>query len=143
MAHVKKFESFNQITTNDDTRDIAIRIVDKLVEKGLVKDTLDTDDEDEFIVQDLIHEELNKHLGVKKIDENKRNETLNSFRKGNIYSYTKHIEPFIEERSWEEEEYGQYLIGQNFLVLKNPDNDFVVSFVLSSDQNYECVYSDI
>jgi hypothetical protein len=42
----------------DDTRDIAIRIVDKLVELGIIKDCLDTDDEDEFDTQDAIDEVL-------------------------------------------------------------------------------------
>jgi hypothetical protein len=42
----------------DDTRDIAIRIVDNLVELGIIKDCLDTDDEDEFDTQDAIDEVL-------------------------------------------------------------------------------------
>ena len=50
--------------TNDDTRDIAIRIVDKLVEGGFIKDCIDTDDESEFEVQDLIQEVLNEALVV-------------------------------------------------------------------------------
>lgn len=50
--------------TNDDTRDIAIKIVDKLVEGGFIKDCIDTDDESEFEVQDLIHEVLNEVLVV-------------------------------------------------------------------------------
>jgi hypothetical protein len=53
------------ILDNDDTRDLAIRIVDKLVEAGLVKDCIDTDDDSEFEVQDLIHEALNEKLGIK------------------------------------------------------------------------------
>ena len=69
MKTIKKFEKFNESMTNDDTRDIAIRVVDKLVEEGLVKNSIDTDDENEFIVQDIIHEELNKQLGVKREDD--------------------------------------------------------------------------
>lgn len=42
----------------DDIRDIAIRITDKLVELGYVPDCMDTDNEDEFVVQDLINEIL-------------------------------------------------------------------------------------
>ena len=42
----------------DDIRDIAIRIVDNLVELGYVPDCTDTDDEIEFEVQDMIVEEL-------------------------------------------------------------------------------------
>ena len=42
----------------DDCRDIAIRIVDKLVQEGYVKDCIDTDDETEFEIQDIILNEL-------------------------------------------------------------------------------------
>lgn len=44
--------------TEDDIRDIAIRITDKLVEWGYVPDCMDTDYEHEFVVQDLIIEIL-------------------------------------------------------------------------------------
>ena len=44
----------------DDCRDIAIRIVDKLVQEGLIKDCIDTDDDTEFEVQDIILNELLK-----------------------------------------------------------------------------------
>ena len=42
----------------DDCRDIAIRIVDKLVQEGYVKNCIDTDDQTEFEIQDIILEEL-------------------------------------------------------------------------------------
>jgi hypothetical protein len=42
----------------DDCRDIAIRIVDKLVQEGYVKNCIDTDDDTEFEVQDIILNEL-------------------------------------------------------------------------------------
>ena len=48
--------------TNDDTRNIAIRCVDRLVLEGYVKDCVDTNDTTEFSVQDIIHEEINKAL---------------------------------------------------------------------------------
>lgn len=51
--------------TNDDTRDVAIQIVDELVEAGFIKDCIDTDDETEFSVQDIIHEKINTFLNVK------------------------------------------------------------------------------
>jgi len=51
--------------TYDDTRDISIKILDKLVINGFVKDCIDTNDETEFDVQDLIHSELNKYFNVK------------------------------------------------------------------------------
>ena len=52
------------LKTNDDTRDLAIRILDKLVEAGFIKDCIDTDDNDEFEVQDIIHEEINSALEI-------------------------------------------------------------------------------
>jgi len=51
--------------TNDDTRDIAVRIVDEFVKQGLVKDCINTNDETEFSFQDIIHEELNKTFNIK------------------------------------------------------------------------------
>ena len=42
----------------DDCRDIAIRIVDKLVQEGYVKNCIDTDDDTEFEIQDIILNEL-------------------------------------------------------------------------------------
>jgi hypothetical protein len=44
----------------DDCRDIAIRIVDKLVQEGFVKNCIDTDDDTEFEIQDIILNELLK-----------------------------------------------------------------------------------
>jgi hypothetical protein len=52
------------VITNDDSRDLAIKILEKLVEAGFVKDCIDTDDEDEFNVQDIIHEEINEALEI-------------------------------------------------------------------------------
>jgi len=54
--------------TYDDCRDIAIRITDKLIEEGLVKDCIDTDDLDEFTVQDIALEIIAEALEVKDID---------------------------------------------------------------------------
>lgn len=44
----------------EDTRDLAIDIVDELVLEKLLPDCLDTDDETEFSVQDIIHQKLNE-----------------------------------------------------------------------------------
>lgn len=44
--------------TIDDVRDIAINIVDKLVDAGLVPDCTDTDDPYEFNFQDSIFDTL-------------------------------------------------------------------------------------
>ena len=46
----------------DKIRDIAIRIVDDLVKNKLIKDCIDTNDNDEFDVQDIII----KHLSEEK-----------------------------------------------------------------------------
>tara|TARA_R110001606_G_scaffold45770_5_gene118403 strand:- start:4712 stop:4897 length:186 start_codon:yes stop_codon:yes gene_type:complete len=43
---------------NDDLRDIAIRIVDRLVEERIIRNCIDTNWPDEFEVQDIIVEEL-------------------------------------------------------------------------------------
>ena len=52
------------IKTNDDSRDLSIKILDKLVKGGYIKNCTDTDDETEFEVQDIIHEEINEALGI-------------------------------------------------------------------------------
>ena len=52
------------ISTEDDVRDLAIAIVDELVEQGLVQDNLDTDDPTEFAFQDVISEAIIKKLNL-------------------------------------------------------------------------------
>ena len=49
-----------QKLNEDKTRDVAIRIVDRLVKEKLIKDCIDTDDDTEFEFQDVIQEELQK-----------------------------------------------------------------------------------
>lgn len=51
-----------KVFTDDDIRDIAIRIVNKCVMDGLVKDCTDTDDDTEFEFQDIIVEVLKQSL---------------------------------------------------------------------------------
>ena len=48
--------------TEDQIRDIAIRIVDELVVKRYVPDCIDTEDETEFEIQDIIIEKLKNQL---------------------------------------------------------------------------------
>ena len=48
--------------TQDDIRDIAIRIVGEMVENHIIKDCTDTDDTTEFDVQDIIVEQIELHL---------------------------------------------------------------------------------
>jgi len=52
----------------DDTRDLAIDIVDELVLEKLLPDCLDTDDETEFSVQDIIHQKLNELFNLQDED---------------------------------------------------------------------------
>ena len=44
----------------DVTRDIAINIVDQLVLEKIIPNCIDTDDEIEFLTQDIIHHKLNE-----------------------------------------------------------------------------------
>jgi hypothetical protein len=50
--------------TENQITDIAINIVDDLVLKGYVPDCIDTEDETEFEIQDIIVEHLKKRLTV-------------------------------------------------------------------------------
>ncbi len=49
--------------TNDDTRDIAIRCVDKLIELNLLDRRL-LDLDYSWEAQDIIHEQINKSLNI-------------------------------------------------------------------------------
>ena len=49
--------------TNDDTRDIAIRCVDNMFEKNLLNYKC-YDENVEFTIQDIIHNEINKALNI-------------------------------------------------------------------------------
>tara|TARA_R110000822_G_scaffold5266_6_gene22603 strand:+ start:3058 stop:3249 length:192 start_codon:yes stop_codon:yes gene_type:complete len=51
--------------TYDDTRDIAIRIIEKLIGDG----TLEDNDDNYFNIQDTIQDEINEVLGLD-IDDN-------------------------------------------------------------------------
>ncbi len=53
------------LNTKDDITDLAIRITNKLIEKGLVPDCTDTDDETEFEFQDAIKEQIKIELKKK------------------------------------------------------------------------------
>ena len=52
--------------TEDDIRDIAIRIVDEMVLEELLPDCIDTNNTTEFEVQDIIVEQLTKALRKEK-----------------------------------------------------------------------------
>ena len=59
-----KFNREMRKLTEDEIRDIAIRITDKLVELGFVPNCIDSDDESEFEVQDVITEEITKSINL-------------------------------------------------------------------------------
>tara|TARA_R100001510_G_scaffold11046_1_gene8543 strand:- start:439 stop:651 length:213 start_codon:yes stop_codon:yes gene_type:complete len=65
--------------TYDDTRDIAIRCIDKLIELKLISE----DEEHHFEIQDLIHDEINEVLGLE-MDEN---EEVHTFLKSKLTNY--------------------------------------------------------
>lgn len=63
-----KAYAYDQLEAQEDAmRDIAIAMTDKLVEQGFVKDCIDTDDESEFEVQDIIQEILKNRLEVSNV----------------------------------------------------------------------------
>lgn len=65
---MKKLLSRIKIThnlTNDDVREIAMNIVDALVEENLIEDNTDTNDDTEFAFQDIIHNKLNEIFDIK------------------------------------------------------------------------------
>ena len=47
---------------NDDIADIAVNAVEEMVSNGFIKNCTDTDDTDEFDVQDIIRETIVKML---------------------------------------------------------------------------------
>jgi hypothetical protein len=53
-----------ELKNADDVRDLAISIVNRLVEYGLVKDCTDSDDETEFVFQDAISEAIGQELKI-------------------------------------------------------------------------------
>lgn len=52
------------LLTEDDATDLAIRIVDHLVEQGMIPDCTDTDDPIEFQYQDEIKSVLIKQFNI-------------------------------------------------------------------------------
>ena len=48
----------------DYIKDLSITIVDKMVEQGLIKNCIDTDDTDEFDAQDIIREILCEKFNI-------------------------------------------------------------------------------
>lgn len=57
-------KTINVLTNADDVRDLAIAIVEELIEQGLVQDNLDTDDPTEFAFQDVISGAISKKLNI-------------------------------------------------------------------------------
>ena len=54
------------ILNNDDTRDIAIRVVEYLIDNNYITEFEDEHEWD-FHIQDVIHEMINKPLGISDI----------------------------------------------------------------------------
>jgi len=54
-----------KIKTLDDVRDISLKIVDILVAEKYVKNCMDTDDDTEFAIQDIITDVLCRRLKIK------------------------------------------------------------------------------
>ena len=52
--------------TNDDTRDIAIRCIDSLINNRIIHEDLEGDME--FKIQDIIHNEINEALNITEDD---------------------------------------------------------------------------
>jgi hypothetical protein len=61
-------ETINFPKDLDYVRDLAIQIVESLVEEGIVRNCMDTDDEDEFITQDIIVDILCRKFGISNDD---------------------------------------------------------------------------
>lgn len=56
------------LDTEDDVRDLAIRLTDALVEARVIPDCLDTNEESEFSTQDLLHSEISRFLGRRRFN---------------------------------------------------------------------------
>ena len=71
--------------------------------------------------------------------------TTKDFNINKTYHYN-NIEKFINNcNGFELIEYGENIIGMNFLVIKDTETDGCISFVLtgrSSEYFYKCIYSD-
>jgi hypothetical protein len=92
----------------DDFRDVAIRIVDNMVEQGIVKSCIDTDDDTEFTIQDIIvtelldaHKEQILHLYKKNIFTDVDNAIINDAIEYRVLETDEILSDFIEyaERS--------------------------------------------
>ena len=60
IEDIKGKELNVKFVSEDDIRDIAIRIVDELVRQDIIASDVDTDNETEFQIQDVIFNELKK-----------------------------------------------------------------------------------
>ena len=54
-----------EVVSNDDTRDVSIRIINALIHMGYIEDNDDT----YFDIQDTIHDEINDLLNINDINE--------------------------------------------------------------------------
>ena len=98
-----KSESIKEGLDNDDTRNIAIRCVDEMVSQGLISNDMDTDNQTEFEIQDIIHDHINKALQVR--------ESQGYTDTGNIAGYLDTIDEYVEmlfdESNWHSGDVGE------------------------------------
>lgn len=119
--------------TFDEIRDTAIRIVDDLVEQGIIKDCTDTDNEEEFDVQDAI---------VFRLLESQKNEILNLYTKDK-FSVTNNdlIDNLIEYGVVETDEIREHFKSwgeKYFLNFSDKDlKDRVYEYLMDFDEHYD------
>jgi len=105
--------------TNDDTRDIAIRCVDEMVAQGLIPNDMDTDNQTEFQVQDIIHDHINKALKVQEVKEDDMNYDISQadtrvaldFASIDLILYDDILQAFVDEHG--EGYYDDWVITAN------------------------------
>ena len=60
--------------------------------------------------------------------------------------HSEYLYQAIEKVQAELEEHGKNNVGENFIILRHPDRDMIVSFILSGAYSkgyiYKCIYSD-
>lgn len=118
--------------TFDEIRDTVIKIVDDLVEQGIIKDCTDTDNEEEFNVQDII---------VFRLLESQKNEILYLYTKNLKFSVTDNdlIDNLIDYGVIETDEIREHFKSTMYsfydLLFENTDdmNEYFMDF----DEHYD------
>jgi hypothetical protein len=64
------------------------------------------------------------------------------FKKGDLYTMDD-IDNFAYENDYSYNQYGNHIAGEKFIKLYNEfNNGYVISFVLTSNYDFECIYND-